>query len=126
MKRELERPKKAEERELEKKRRAEQRETERKRRAELRQKQVTDKGKRTRGGKEQVSGDNGLQSAEISSNECAVCLGVYEEDLVDGLLEKEWIQCTNSEGCGKWMHCSSLSTDENGLYICRMCKVTFS
>ena len=127
LKREAERKRKAEEKELEKKRRAEQREAAKKRKAELQQKQAAEREKCTRTGKQQVSAaDDGLQSAEISSNECAACLGAYEEDIIDGVLEKEWIQCTNLEACRKWMHCTCLSTDENGLYVCHICKVTFS
>ena len=92
LKREAERKRKAEERELEKKQRAEQREAAKKRKAELQQKQAAEREKHTRTGKQQVSAaDNGLQSAEISSNECATCLGAYEEDIIDGVLEKEWI-----------------------------------
>ena len=53
-------------------------------------------------------------------------IGTYEDDVVDGVLETEWIQRTNSELCGKWMHCTCLSKDPNGLYICHTCKVTFS
>ena len=37
------------------------------------------------------------------------CLGAYKEDIVDGVLEKEWIQCTNLEACGKWMHITPAS-----------------
>ena len=111
--------KRKQKRELEKKQKAEQREAEWKKKAVLRQ---------TRNGRRQQSGakENGLQSAEISSNECAVCLRTYEDDVVDGVLETEWIQCTNSELCGKWMHCTCFSKDPNGLYICHICKVTFS
>ena len=127
LKREAEGKRKAEEKELEKKRKAEQREAEKKRKAELQQKQGAEREKCTRSAKQQASvTDNGLQSAEISSNECAACLGAYEEDFIDGVLGKEWIQCTNSDACGKWMHCSCLSTDENGLYICPICQITFS
>ena len=89
LKREAERKRKAEEKELEKKWRAEQREAAKKRKTELQQKQAAKREKRTRIGKQQVSAaDDGLKSAEISSNECAACLGAYEEDIVDGVLEK--------------------------------------
>ena len=58
----------------------EEKEAERKRKAELRQKQVGER--RTKRGKKQDSAnESGLQSAEISSNECAVCLGSYEDDI---------------------------------------------
>ena len=115
LKREAERKRRAEERELEKKRKAEQREAEKKRKAELRQKLGAEREKRTRSVKQQASvNENGIQSAKISSNECAACLGAYEDDIIDGVLRKEWIQCTNSYAGGKWMHCSCLSTDESG------------
>ena len=45
----------------------------------------------------------GLQQGEINQNECAVCLGVYD---LDGVLQKEWICCTNTDTCGLWMHCA--------------------
>lgn len=86
--REAERKRKAEEKELEKKWRAKQREAAKKRKTELQQKQAAKREKRTRTGKQQVSAANdGLQSAELSSNECAACLGAYE-DIIDGVLEK--------------------------------------
>ena len=45
---------------------------------ELQQKQAAEREKHTRSGKQQVSAAcNGLQSAEISSNECAACLGAF-------------------------------------------------
>ena len=48
--------------------------------------------------------ERGLQNEEISSNECAVCLRAYEDDLdANGQPLYEWVQCT-SEKCGKWMH----------------------
>ena len=126
LKREAEQKRKAKESELEKKCKAKQREDQKKMKAELRQMQGAEREKRTRSGKQQASvTDSGLQSAEISSNECAACLGAYEEDFIDGVLGKEWIQCTNSDTCGKWMHCSCLSTDENGRYICPICQITF-
>ena len=38
------------------------------------------------------------------------CFGVYEDDLIDGELSQEWIQCTNDR-CEKWMYVECLSTD---------------
>ena len=73
------------------------------------QKQGAEREKCTRSVKQQASvTECGLPSAKISSNECAACLGAYEDDIIDGVLEKEWIQCTNLDACGKWMHCSCL------------------
>ena len=46
--------------------------------------------------------ESGVQSNEISNNECALCFGLYEDDLsMTGKLEREWVQCTNTT-CGKW------------------------
>ena len=45
-----------------------------------------------------------LQHAEINQNECAICLGIYEDDISNGILQKEWICCTNTSTCGLWMH----------------------
>ena len=45
--------------------------------------------------------ERGLQNEEIPSNECAVCLKAYEDDLdANGQHLYEWVQCT-SEKCGK-------------------------
>ena len=58
-------------------------------------------------------------------NVCAVFLGSYEDDIVGGELQAEWIQCTNAS-CSLWMHSDCLSKDPEGLnYICLMCNVTF-
>ena len=38
------------------------------------------------------------------SSQCPVCLGVYEDDLVDKILINEWVSCTNTETCGLWMY----------------------
>lgn len=40
----------------------------------------------------------------MSSNECAICLGEYEDDVgEEGELLLSWVECTNPE-CKKWMH----------------------
>ena len=62
-------------------------------------------------------------SNSTEQNECSVCLGSYEDDFIDGVLQKEWIRCTN-ETCGLWMHCDCLSTDGNS-YVCYICNLTF-
>ena len=69
--------------------------------------------------------ETGLQHSEILSNECAVCLGHFEDDIVEGELKKEWIQCTNLEACGKWIHVSCLSPNE-GQYTCTLCSICLS
>jgi len=38
-----------------------------------------------------VDDSQGFQQAEINLNECAVCLGVCDADLIDGVLQKESI-----------------------------------
>ena len=67
---------------------------------------------------------NGLQSHEISNNECALCFGLYEDDLSPtGRLEREWVQCTRMT-CMKWMHSDCLNK-QNGMYECGLCKMYF-
>ena len=111
-----ERRKKAEEREETKRKKAEAREAERRRKTELK---LANKENRSRHSK------GGLQKAEISSNECAACFGLYEDDFIDGQLVQEWIQCTDLD-CGKWMHINCLDTDSKGdMYICSVCKNIF-
>ena len=60
----------------------------------------TRKGKRAK-----ISGDisTGIQSHEISSNECAVCFGTHEDDIDESEEPICWAQCTSPE-CSKWMH----------------------
>ena len=61
----------------------------------------------------------GIQSREISSNECAVCFGVYDDDLgQDGKPVRDWIQCTYPD-CSKWMK------DSNHCMICPLCHTLF-
>lgn len=67
--------------------------------------------------------DDGLQKAEISYDECAVCFGTYDEDVIDGELRREWIQCTNLD-CNKWMHSECLVAADSQVYICYVCKNT--
>ena len=68
----------------------------------------------------------GLQLAELSNNECGVCIGAYEDDFnTDGELVREWVQCTN-KACGIWMHEDCLNTESDGeLLICSVCKSVF-
>ena len=55
--------------------------------------------------KKKTDGDGGLQRHEVSSNECASCFGLYDEDIdpETGDVTCDWIQCTN-EDCCVWMH----------------------
>ena len=125
-KREAERKRKAEEKEIEKKKKAELREAERKRKTELKEHRQANKENYARNRKYPTrSTGDGLQQGEISSNECAICFGAYEDDLIDGELSQEWIQCTN-ESCEKWMHVECLSTNDDGLYVCQVCNNTFA
>ena len=41
-----------------------------------------------------------VQVEEVSSNECAACLGLYEENISDGELLYEWVQSTD-QYCNK-------------------------
>ena len=78
---------------------------------------------RTTVGDNTVPGDSGGQEEEDQS-ECSVCLGRYEDDIIDGVLQKEWVRCTNTSRCGLWMHSDCLSTEGNS-YVCYMCNKTF-
>ena len=90
-----------------------------KKRAELRRNKVSNK--------ENETPEGGFLRAEINQNECAVCSGIYDDDIIDGVLQKEWIRCTNTDTCGLWMHCECLGKDsESSLYVCHMCKTTFA
>ena len=41
----------------------------------------------------------GVQNREISSNECAICFGLYQDDLsTTGKLMREWVECTDESG----------------------------
>ena len=96
---------------------AEAREAERRRKAELKSANKENKSRRT------IKG--GLQEAEISSGERAICFGLYEDDFIDGQLVQEWIQCTDPD-CGKWMHINCLDANSKGeMYICSVCKNIF-
>ena len=53
--------------------------------------------------------DDGLQRREVSSNECAACFGLYDEDVDpdSGHVTRDWIQCID-EDCGVWTHAQCL------------------
>lgn len=69
--------------------------------------------------------EDGIQNNEISTDECAVCFGLYQDDLsTTGKLLREWVECTNG-GCKKWMHSECLEL-KSGLYSCTICGATFS
>ena len=36
---------------------------------------------------------------EIDANECCMCFGTYEDDIMEGA-GAEWISCA----CGRWLH----------------------
>ena len=58
-----------------------------------------------------------------SDNICCLCSGKYDDDISsDGILVKEWIQCTEDK-CKLWMHeeCAAESNDE---FVCA-CGDTF-
>lgn len=68
---------------------------------------------------------NGEHKAQENGdqNEYSVCLGRYEDNIIDGILQKEWVQCTNTSTFGLWMHSDCLST-EGSSYVCFMCNKT--
>ena len=69
--------------------------------------------------------EDGIQSKEISNNECVICFGLYQDDLSStGKLLTEWVECLNI-ACKKWMHIQCLHLSE-GLYVCGLCSAQFS
>ena len=62
------------------------------------------------------SQDTGIQHREVSTNECVVCFGLYEDDPDSA----EWIQCTN-EDCMVWSHAECLEMCEDA-YVCIICE----
>ena len=55
---------------------------------------------------------------------CAVCLGHYEDNLTDDVLQKKWVRYTNTENCGVLMHSDCLQTEGNS-YVCNVYGVIF-
>ena len=114
-----EKKKKAEERAKKQLKHAAEREKRAAEKEELKsQKMETRKGKKAK-----ISGDTstGIQSQEISSNECAVCFGTYEDDIDESEEPlRNWVQCTSPE-CLKWMHEECLEKDEDECMICLLC-----
>lgn len=110
----------------ERKKAAEEKEAEKKRKAKLRAKKNADKENRScRNRKTLPCDSSGLQHREVSDNECVVCLGVYDDDIVEGELQREWIRCKNVDTCGKWMHCER-SDKQYGSYLCKVCGTCFN
>ena len=62
---------------------------------------------------------------EVSSNECAVCFGLYDEDVDpdSGDMTQDWIQCTD-KNCGVWTHTECLDKCDDD-YVCYICGVIF-
>ena len=52
-------------------------------------------------------------------NVCSVCLGKYEDDVVDDELQNEWICCSN---CDKWMHLDCVIMEGNS-YVYVLCNL---
>ena len=68
--------------------------------------------------------ENGLQSHEISNNECALCFGLYDDDFSSiGKSQRDWVRCTRMTS-KKWMHADCLNQDNN-MYECGLCKMLF-
>ena len=61
---------------------------------------------------------------DCDQSECAVCLGAYRDDVIDGVLVKEWIRCTNTDTCGLWMHADCVDMEEDN-FVCYICGVVF-
>ena len=134
-KREEENKQKAEERAKKAEERAKKAEERAKKAEERKRKTVEKKLERERKARMKQSGKkkastrssdaSGLQSAEVSSNECAVCLGEYEDDIgEDGELLVSWVECTNPD-CKKWMHEECLPKNDDDFYICNVCNSVF-
>ena len=118
-----EREDKTKEREAEKERKAEERK--RKKEEQERRKNVKQTQKHSNNDPPESPID-GVQTKEIRNDECAVCFGLYEDDLSPtGKLEKDWLQCTNDE-CMKWMHAECLEQDEDDLFMCTHCGTFFA
>ena len=61
----------------------------------------------------------GVQDKEISSNDCAVCFGLYQDDLSSAGCTNEW--------CKKWMHSQRLQVNNDlQLNVCGIFKYKFS
>ena len=122
--RKVEREEKRRLREAEKQKKIEERqrralEREEKKKQKQQKKPIKPKKSSNKVGKSSTS-SSGLQREEISSDECAVCLGAYQDDFDEnGELLREWLQCT-SESCAKWMHQDCLRGD-NDVYTCGIC-----
>lgn len=72
----------------------------------------------------QFSDGSGLQCAEVSSNECAICLGEYEGDVgEEGEPLLSWVECTNPE-CKKWMH-EQRYKRRMMTHVCNVCNSVF-
>ena len=66
-----------------------------------------------------------LQRREVSSNECAACFGLYDEDVDpdSGDIIQDWIQCTD-EGWGVWTHTECLDKCDDD-FVCGICGAIF-
>ena len=75
--------------------------------------------------KKAAKSDIGLRGREVSSNECAACFGLHEEDVDpdSGDITREWIQCTD-EDCGVWMHTECLDKCDDD-FVCYICGAIF-
>ena len=51
----------------------------------------------------------------MNKNECAVCLGAYQNDITKGgQLLFSWVECTDPD-CKKWMHGQCLQKNDDDL-----------
>ena len=79
---------------------------------------------KTQTGKQPIV-ERGVQNNEISSSECAICFGTYDEDMSDGILTQAWIECPLQD-CAKWMHEDCVEKDEFQCMICPLCNTMFN
>ena len=128
--REAEKEKKAKERELkaiERQKKAEEKAAEieeRRKQRELKKNQSSKKGF-TKVFVTRSKSGYAPQNSESGTNECAVCFGLYSDDVsTDGTPAREWVQCVNKE-CSKWMHADCASKDEEGSSVCIICGAIF-
>ncbi len=53
---------------------------------------------------------------EAEQSKCSVCSGLYDDDIVGGVLVKDWMSCTN-ESYHLWMHSDCLTMEGDSLYV---------
>ena len=111
----------------EREKKAAEREELKRQKAKQKEQRLMRKTRKSKAAAAKASGETsieGIHCREISSNECAVCFGAYDDDLADGKPLRDWIQCTYPD-CSKWMHEECLEKDSNHCMICPLCHTLF-